>query len=220
MEKVILFGNGPAACSVYATLKLDPQYQIVAFTVDKNYIQEETLFDLPVVPFENIEVVNPPSDNRMLVSLGYKQVNRLRAEKYLQAKDKGYRLINTISDSASIHPYTLIGDNCIVGQNVIIDPFVEIGNNVSINNSVIIGHHTVIKDHCFLAPGVIINGGVTIEPYCFLGAGAIIRDRIIIGAECVVSAGAIILEDTAARGVYLAGQANRLSIQSDQLSLA
>jgi len=54
MEKVILFGNGPEACSAHAALKLDPHFQIVAFTVDKDYIQEETLFNLPDVHFENI----------------------------------------------------------------------------------------------------------------------------------------------------------------------
>jgi UDP-3-O-[3-hydroxymyristoyl] glucosamine N-acyltransferase len=107
----------------------------------------------------------------MLVSLGYKQANHLRADKYLLAKEKEYRLINTIIDSASIHTDTLIGDNCMVGKNAIIDPFVEIGYNISINHGVIVGHYTVIKDHCFLAPGVITNGSVTIEPYYFIGAG-------------------------------------------------
>jgi len=58
-------------------IKLGPHFQIVAFTVDKDYIQEETLFDLPVVPFENIETKNPSSDNTMLVSLGYKQAKHL-----------------------------------------------------------------------------------------------------------------------------------------------
>ena len=219
MAKIVLFGNGQVASLAYFLFTHDSPHEVVAFTVDRAYIGEETYHDLPVVPFEEVECHYPPDAYQMHVSISFRQVNRLRAEKYQQAKAKGYTLVNAISPRATIWPEGITGDNCRIAGNVSIDPFARIGNNVVIASGCLIGHHTVIKDHCFLAAGVIVSGSVTVEPYTFIGAGATIRDRLTIGRECVIGAGAVILEDTRERGVYLAPHPQALSITSDQLPL-
>jgi hypothetical protein len=47
----------------------------------------------------------------------------------------------------------------------------------------------------------------------------VVRDRLTIGEASVIGAGSVILEDTVARGVYLAKTADRLPISSDELPL-
>ena len=59
MEKVVVFGNGRTASHTYFYLTHDSPYEVAAFTVDREYIEEETLFGLPVVPFEDIESIYP-----------------------------------------------------------------------------------------------------------------------------------------------------------------
>lgn len=85
----------------------------------------------------------------MLVAVFASRVNKVRAEKYHQAKAKGYELISYIGSKTTTWPGLVVGDNCIVSANYI-EPFAEIGNNVIIRTGCVIGHHSVIKYHCFL----------------------------------------------------------------------
>jgi sugar O-acyltransferase (sialic acid O-acetyltransferase NeuD family) len=219
MEKIILFGNGQVAEASYLRFLHDPSYQVVAFTVDQDFITDEEKFELPVVPFETIQSIYSPADFKLHISISYRKVNQLRAEKYMAAKAKGYQLVSYISPHADLNPEVVIGDNCVIGSHTIIDAGVQIGNNIIIASGIVIGHHTSIGDHCFISAGATIAGSVTLEPYCFIGTGAIIRDRLKVRESSVVGAGALILEDTEASGVYLGRQAQKLSITSDQLPL-
>lgn len=219
MEKVVLFGIGTIASDAYAYLTYDSPYEVAAFTNDREYIKEDTLFELPVVPFEDVESIYPPDEYKMLIAVGYVRVNRLRAERYYQAKAMGYQLISYVSSKATTGPRLIIGENCLIGPNITISPFAEIGNNVLIGAGSIVPHYTVIKDHCFLAGGVALSGRVTVEPYCFLGTNATIRDNVTIARECVIGAGALILEDTEERSVYMGRPTDPLPISSDKLPL-
>jgi sugar O-acyltransferase (sialic acid O-acetyltransferase NeuD family) len=220
MEKVVLFGAGAVARDAYLHLTGDSLYEVVAFTIDQSYLKEDTLFELPIVPFDEVPSIYPPDEYRMLVAVGYERVNRFRAEKYSEAQAKGYHLINCISSRAVTWPGLDIGENCLVGPNSIIHPSAKIGNNVYIGAGSLVPHDTIIGDHCFLAGNVAISGYVTVEPYCFLGPNSTIRNHITIARACVIGAGALILEDTQEREVYLGTSAERLPISSDKLPLA
>lgn len=217
MEKIIVFGNSVFAEHIYFLLTHDSLYEVVAFTVDRKYIKEDTLQGLPVVPFETVESMFPPSEYRMTVSLGFQRVNRLREEKYLQAKSKGYHLINYLSSKATSFPGLVVGDNCIILENAIIGPYVEIGNDVIIASGAIIGHHVVLKDHCFIAPGAVILGGVTVEEYCFIGANATVKEEVNIARECLIGSGVSITRNTQERGVYINPPAELYPKRSDEL---
>lgn len=218
MDKVVLFGNGQVASLAYFYLTHDSPSEVAAFTVDRKYIEEKTLFGLPIVPFEDIENIYPPDKYKMHISISYKNVNRLRAEKYYQAKEKGYQLISYVSSKATTWPGLIIGENCMIMESNIIQPFAEIGNNVTMGCGNHIGHHSVIKDHCFLASHVSVSGYVTVESYCFLGVNSAIRDGIIIASECVIGAGTVILKSTEERGVYISKRAELSPIPSNKLS--
>jgi sugar O-acyltransferase (sialic acid O-acetyltransferase NeuD family) len=219
VKKVILFGTGSVAGDVFAYLTHDSPYEVVAFAIDREFLEEETLFDLPVVPFEEVESFYPPSEYKMHIAVGYVRVNRLRAERYHQAKEKGYELTSYVSSKATIWPGSTIGENCLIGANSIVSASAQIGNNVVIGSGCIVPHRTVIKDHCFVGSGVTLSGFVTVEPYCFLGTGAIARNNIAIARECVIGAGALILEDTEERGVYMGKPADLLPLSSDKLPI-
>lgn len=217
MAKVIIFGNGQIASVGHFYLTHDSEHEVVAFTVDRAYLTEESLFGLPVVPFEEVEKLYPPDQYRMLVMVSYRKVNKLRAEKYRQAKEKGYRLISYVSSKATTWPGLVLGDNCFIMENNVIQPFVEIGNDVILWSGNHIGHHTTIQDHCFIASHVVVSGSVTVGPHCFLGVNATVRDNVTLGAETVVGAGALILRDAPEQGVFIGSQSEPKSIPSSRL---
>ncbi len=219
MQKVIVFGNGQGATINYMTLTHDSPYDVVAFTVDRKYIKEDRLLGLPVIAFEDVEFVYPPNEHKMSIFISYRKMNRVRAEKYDQAKAKGYQLINHISSKAATYPDLIIGDNCFIYENSSIGPFTTIGNDVFIGSGCVIGHNSVIKDHCFVSPHAVILGSTTIEPYCLIGANSTVRDGgIIIARECIIGAGASISQNTQEQGVYIGNPAKLAPRKSNELS--
>jgi len=218
MNKVVVFGNGQVATTHYMHLRHDSPYEVAAFTVDREYIKEDTLLGLPVVPFEHVESIYPPSEYKVSVQISYRNVNRVKAEKYAQAKAKGYELITYISSKVTSFPEVVVGDNCFIFENVTLGPFVRIGNDVYIGPGSIIGHHSTIKDHCFVGPHAVILGSTTVEPYCVIGANSTIRDGgITIARECIIAAGVSIGKDTEERGVYIGNPAQLVPKPSNEL---
>jgi sugar O-acyltransferase (sialic acid O-acetyltransferase NeuD family) len=217
VENLIIYGNGPVATSLYYDLAGTGGYDIRAFTVDREVIGETELLGRPVVPFDEIEAAFAPDDNRMLIAVGYRKTNRLRADRYVQAKAKGYTLTTYISPKATIEPHVTIGDNCLVGTNTVIQPSVTIGANVLIRDNIFIGHGATIGDHCYIGSGAVILGRVTIGDYTLIGANATIKDGIHIGQANAIGAGVTLLTDTGDKEVYANRTAQRLPLSTDQL---
>jgi sugar O-acyltransferase (sialic acid O-acetyltransferase NeuD family) len=198
-------------------LRHDSSHEVVAFTVDRARIVEESLFGLPIVPFEDIGSHYPPTEFAMAVPMTFGDVNKRRATKYREAKAKGYELISYVSSKAATWPGLAIGDNCFIFENSVVGPYASIGSDVIIAGSSI-GHNSVIGDHCFLAAGAVVLGSVTIGEHSMLGANSTCRDGITIGSSCIIGAGVTMTRSAPDRGVYVSRPAERLAKSSDVLS--
>jgi sugar O-acyltransferase (sialic acid O-acetyltransferase NeuD family) len=218
MSKVVIFGNEPFAEMNHFYLSHDSPYEVAAFTVDRAYMKQPELLGCPVVPFEEIAQHYPPEEYLMAVPIGLNRVNQLRAEKFQQAKAKGYRLVSYVSSRAVTWPEAVVGENCFVYENVVIKPFARIGSDVIIETGSVVGHHTAIQDHCFLGPHSVVLGDSTVEPYCIIGANATVRAGVTIAAGCIIGAGALITRNTRPGSVYLAPASELLPGSSAELS--
>jgi sugar O-acyltransferase (sialic acid O-acetyltransferase NeuD family) len=219
LEKVIVFGNKSTARELFYLLKSYTDYEVVGFSVDKDFLESDKLFQLPVVPFDTVESVFPPASHKMMIAIGYVQNNKIRRERYFRAKEMGYQLVNFVSPKAILHPETMVGDNCMIGHYTVISPGVRIGNNVLIGHGCMIGHDVIIGDHCFFSNATSVAGSVKIGSSCYFATNSTIRNKVSIGKECVVGAGAIILENIGDKTVHLGEPATMLSISSDELPL-
>jgi FlaA1/EpsC-like NDP-sugar epimerase len=93
MKKVIIFGTGAFAEVAYFYLTEDSNYDVVGFTINKKFITEENFCGLPVIEFENIESKYSPTEFSMFIAIGYKNMNKIRANIFNESKQKGYQLI-------------------------------------------------------------------------------------------------------------------------------
>ena len=202
-QEVIIFGTGDIAQLAHFYLTHDSPHQVAAFCADAEFIHSNECLGLPLAPFEEIVNLYPPNEFDMLVALSYSQLNEVRARKYKEAKEKGYRLISYVSTRSVVWDQTEIGDNCLILENQTIQPFVKIGNNVILWSGNHIGHHSSIGDHCFVASHVVVSGHVQVGPYCFLGVNSTLRDGIKVATRSIIGAGATILQDTVEEGVYV-----------------
>lgn len=202
MSKVIIFGTGSFGEVVHFYLTKDSPYEVAGFTVHTSHLTDCQFKGLPVFPFETIEKEFPPDQYKMFVAIGYKQLNRIRAKIYEEAKKKGYELITYISSRCTYWGES-IGDNCFIFEDNTIQPFVKIGNDVVMWSGNHIGHHAIIGDHCFISSHVVISGHVKVGRYCFIGVNASTRENIRIGESCIIGAGSLIIKSTKEKEVYL-----------------
>ena len=214
MSKIVIFGEGKIADTVYFYLKNDSPHEIAAFTADADYITKTQLHELPVVPFEEIQSRYPPDDFKMFVALGYQNMNALRATKYGQAKDKGYELIRYVSSRASNFGQVAIGDNSFVLENSVLQPGSKVGNNVLIWCGNHVGHHARIEDHCYIAGHVIIAGSTTIGSHCFIGVNASIGHEVTIGRESFVGASCVVTKNAEPGSVFVAPDTPKFRLNS------
>lgn len=216
-KPLVIFGTGDIAQLAHYYFITDSSYEVVAFTVDVNYINESEFCGLPVVAFEDVAKNYPPDSYDFFVALSYSKLNAVRKEKFLAAKEMGYKLVSYISSRATVLNEGSIGENCFIFEDNTVQPFVTIGNNVTLWSGNHIGHHSVIHDHTFIASHVVISGGVEIGEQCFIGVNATLRDHIKIGDRCIVGAGALLLADAAPEGVYIGTATERSKVPSARL---
>jgi len=216
MKKLIIFGIGEQAEMAYYYFKNDSNYKVIAFTVDEKFMDKKILFDLKIIPFEIIDKKYTPEEYEIFIAIGYNKINKIRTEKYLEAKGKGYKIASYISSRASIFTKN-IGENCFILEDNTIQPFVSIGNNVTLWSGNHIGHHSVIKDNCFITSHVVVSGGCVIEEFTFIGVNATLRDHITIGKSNVIGAGALILGNTENNKVYMATATEASRVPSNRL---
>jgi len=219
MKKLIIFGTGDVARLAHYYFSCDSEYEVMGFTVDKEYMEGDVFLDLPVVDFEEIADYFAPETHKMFIAIGYTKMNRIRAQTYFKAKERGYELATYVSSRCTFLTDNPVGDNCFILEDNTIQPFVEIGNNVTLWSGNHIGHDSVIEDHCFLASHIVVSGNVRINQYCFIGVNATLRNSITIAPETLVGAGAIIMKDTVEKGVYVPEKTELLNTKSDRVKL-
>lgn len=216
-KHLVIFGLGDIAQLAHYYFSTDSNYEVIAFTVNSAYMTETVFCDLPVVPFEEVARKFNPAKFELFVALSYSKLNAVRKEKYLAAKNLGYRLASFVSSRATVLNDRCIGENCFIFEDNTIQPFVTIGNNVTLWSGNHVGHHSTIMDHCFIASHVVISGGVEIGEQCFIGVNATLRDHIKIGSRCVIGAGALLLTDAEIEGVYIGTSTERAKVPSTKL---
>ncbi|MEZ4972117.1 MAG: acetyltransferase [Cyclobacteriaceae bacterium] len=210
MNKVIIFGVLDTAELAHFYLTNDSYYEVVAFTVNEQYIREKTYKGLPLVAFEEVEKYFSPDDYLFFAPMTGRGMNLHRKKIYTEAKSKGYRFISYVSSRATIYPGTEVGDNCFILEDNTIQPFTSIGSNVVLWSGNHIGHHGSIGDHVFFTSHVVMSGHCVIEPYCFFGVNATIRDYVKLAEGTLVAMSASITKDTEPWKVYIGNPARPL----------
>lgn len=194
-KKLVIFGIGEQAEVAYSLFTQDSEFEVIGFTADRAFIDKDSLFDLPVVAFEDIEKQFSPDEHDCFVAIGYSKLNKARREAVNRVKEKGYSLPSYVSSKAVLSADFQCGENCLILELNNIQPYVKIGNNVTLWSGNHLGHHSTIEDDCFITSHVVISGGVTVGSGSFVGVNATFRDHIKIGKQCVVGAAAYVNND-------------------------
>ena len=207
-NKVIVFGTNDLAELTHWYLTNDSDYEIVAFTVNREYLKEDTFKGLPVITFEELEKLYPPTEYLFFVPMTGTKMNNNRKRIYEEGKKKGYQYISYISSRATICG-NKIGENCFILEDNTLQPFTEIGNNVVMWSGNHIGHHGKIEDHVFFTSHVVLSGHCHVKERSWFGVNSTIRDGLTIGEGSLIAMGAVITKSTDADGLYMGAPAKK-----------
>jgi sugar O-acyltransferase (sialic acid O-acetyltransferase NeuD family) len=201
-KRVVLVGDSALAEIAYEYFQSDSDFEVVAFSVEREYLRREQLFDLPVVPFEDLEFHFAPVDHHVFVAISYGQLNRLRTRLKDAAKAKGYQLASYVSSRAFVWKNVEIGEHCFIFEDNTIQPFVKVGNNVVLWSGNHIGHHSVIRDNCFISSHVVVSGYCDIGENCFLGVNSTVANNVVVARDNWINPTVAIMKDTAPDSFY------------------
>ena len=213
-KKLIIFGAGQTAEVAHFYFINDSAFDVVAFTVDAEYITAVTLFG---VPFENVAEAFAPDSHDLFVAVTYTGLNKVRAQKLSEAKAKGYYCPRYVSTKATVWPGLRHGENCLILEDNTIQPHMTLGDDVFLWSGYHIGHHTAIHDHLYIASHVVVSGAVEIDACIFIGVNATLRDNIRIGREILIGAACLILRYTEDRAVFKGQDSEAAAITSNKL---
>jgi UDP-2-acetamido-3-amino-2,3-dideoxy-glucuronate N-acetyltransferase len=117
-----------------------------------------------------------------------------------------------------------LGENCNIGQNVVVSPGVTLGKNVKVQNNVSIYTGVICEDDVFLGPSMVFTNvrnprsaivrrgsyeQTLVKRGASIGANATIVCGITLGEFAFVGAGAVVVKDIPAYGLVL-GNPGRL----------
>lgn len=196
LKDIVIVGTGNFACLMYRYLQLYDQRKVIAFSVEKEYINLSQFEDLPVYPFEELPSYCPPHTYDIMLAIGTSDMNKLRERLFNQCKQSGYTIASFIHPSCTIAPDAKIGEGNIFLEKNMIQPFVQIGDGNLFWDNISISHNDKVGNFNTIAGGVGIAGFTTIKNYCYLGRHSMVFDKVTIADFTLVGAGAYVKRDT------------------------
>ena len=214
MKPVILAGNAITAEILLQYLSFDKRYQVVALTVDDDYVEKSRLATLDSIPISTLKTHYSPKEYSVIMAMGYHDLNQTRESMFGRLKQMGYFIEPYIHPEAKVYSQFPIGEGSIVLPCAVIEPYAKIAENCFIGANVTIAHHASIDNNCWIASGAVVSGQATIGRNVFLGVNATVVNEICVDDYCIVGAGALISKNIKPSTVHLARSGEMLRYSS------
>lgn len=195
-KKLIIVGDSAFAEVAFEYFDADSAYDVVAFSVESQFLKRTELFGRPVVAFEEIEKSYDPATHEVYVATVYTQLNRLRTRLAAAAKSKGYRLASYVSSRAFVWRNVELGEHCFIFEDNTVQPFVKIEDNVVLWSGNHIGHHSIIRRNCFFSSHVVVSGFCDTGESSFFGVNSTISNNVKVGRDNWIGPNCTVMQDT------------------------
>jgi sugar O-acyltransferase (sialic acid O-acetyltransferase NeuD family) len=215
MTRLVLAGNAVTAEILLAYLKNDARYEVAGLTVDDEYVGKATVTSLPTTPLSRLRDAFPPASCRILMAIGYDNLNRVRESLFQRLKELGYAFETYVHPQAQVHSELPLGEGSIVLPGAMIEPQAAIGANTMVWCNVTVAHHSRVGDNCWLAAGTVVAGQASIGRNTFVGVNATIVNKVSVGEHNIIGAASLISRDTKPSTVHLARSAEPFRYSSE-----
>jgi UDP-2-acetamido-3-amino-2,3-dideoxy-glucuronate N-acetyltransferase len=129
-----------------------------------------------------------------------------------------------------IMPNAILGENCNLGQNVVVMPFVKLGNNVTVQNNVSLYTGVICEDDVFLGPSMVFTNisnprsavvrkgeyeKTLVKKGASIGANATVVCGREIGEYAFIGAGAVVTRDVQPYALVVGNPARQVGWMSE-----
>ena len=114
---------------------------------------------------------------KVVLSIGN---NRVREAIYKQAKEIGYEFPNIVCESAYISPFAIVGEGCVILNNVIIQNGSRVGNATILNPGVEVHHDSAVGNFCCVYTNSVIRTYAVINDGIKIGSNVTIKNESIV----------------------------------------
>lgn len=215
MSKILLAGNAITAEILCAYLRRDTRHEVGGCTVDDDFASQGGVRGYRTVGLSDSLTEFPPDLYRVIMAIGYDDLNRTRQSMFERLKTLGYGIETYIHPAANIHTEYPLGEGSVVLPGAVIEPFAQVGANTMVWSNATLAHHSSVGDHCWVATGAVVSGQAKIRQNSFLGIGCNVVNEVTVEEFNVIGAGAMVSRDTHPYSVHLARSAEPLRFTSD-----
>ncbi len=209
-KKLVIIGATEFAEIAYEYFSKGGGYEVVGFSVDREYIKSKILKGKPVVPFEDILTFYPPDENMLFTALTYGKLNKVREKFYRIGCEKGYKFASYVSPHSFVWDNVEIGDNTFIFEDNTIQYNAKIGKGVVLWSGNHIGHSAEIGDFCFVSSHVVVSGYTRVGERSFCGVNSTLGNNLVIPEDSVIAAGAVLTHSGEEKGKVYAGNPSRI----------
>ncbi len=195
MKNIIIYGTGHYADIVFNLITKRLHRKVSYFTVDRKYMTDSHYNGVPIIAFDTIENNLNTGDYCIVIAFIGNEMFNIRAQKFIDAKSKGFILENIIHDSVIIETED-IGEGNIILANTYIGPFCSVGDGNIFWQNVVIPHHNSIGNFSHFAPSVSLSGYSVIKDNCFLGNNSVVSNHVVIDNHSLVGACSFVKKNT------------------------
>lgn len=217
-KKFIVFGNTEYAYMLAKYIEETADNKVLAFTVDRAYIDNPYFNEFPVIPFEEIENHFSSEEVEFIIGIGHKAMNSVREDIFNRIKGKGYSIGNFIHPNAIVEA-SEIGEGNIILCGAYIGRNAKIGDANIFWNNCNISHDAVMGDFNYIAPSVTFGGFVNVGNKCFFGLGSIVKNGLMVASSTLIGAGAYLDKDTEPCDVYVPAKSVKLKYKSSEMNI-
>ena len=214
-QRIVLAGNAITAQILHTYLASDSRYELAALTVDDAFVSAGSIAGLETIPISRIAQAFPPAGCRIIMAIGYDNLNRVRESVFIRLKQMGYAIESYVHPHARVHTVNPLGEGCVVLPGAVIEPHATVGANTMVWTNVTLAHHSSVADHCWIAAGTVVSGQARISRNTFVGVNATIVNDVTVGEYNIVGAAALISKDTKPNTVHLSRSAEVFRYSAD-----
>lgn len=191
-KKIVIFGNTMFSKEMMYFLKEEPEkWEILGFTLDPQYIEEDEFCGFPVFPFDTLDQYVPIQETEVLIAVGYSEMNHHREAIFQRCKEKKYAIASYIHPSVVNHAKK-IGEGNIILDFVQLCYDCEIGDGNIIKGTSDVAHDCVVGNFNYFAGLCHVGGASQIGDRNFFGVSCLVKSVSTIGNENLIGAGSYV----------------------------
>lgn len=215
LKKILLAGNAITAEVLCAYLHRDSRYEVGGLTVDDEFTSQGGVSGYRTVGLSKATSAFSPKTYRVIMAIGYDNLNRTREAVFKRLKSIGYEIETYIHPHARVYTDHPVGEGSVILPGAVVEPRVRVGANTMLWSNVTLAHDSRVDNHCWVATGAVVSGQAKIRRNTFLGIGCTVVNAVTVEEFNVVGAAAMVSSDTVPYSVYLARSAERIRYSSE-----